>query len=1611
MQKIIDTYEIIGNIDEQKSISSNNVVNNDKTNFCDNDKETIKCIKQNELSGEKEKITTENIINNLKEVNNLDEGKNDKENPKKLESQKTVDVYKTFTNTAIHTSKTLSLENVKNENNNEKVNKYSDNKSEILDKKILITNDKSNKNNDQIIKKNGNFEIGKNESILEEELNNKTKGINNINNGYTNINKNDKKISHKKHYKILIHAPACWKGTNFNSTPYVLAYDKSSNFLIYNESPLEIEKYIIDENDKNFENKILTILFYDSLDACNNCSNIIKKNEEDCEKEEIPKPLSAFYLPICKIDLRNDSVKYRLALNTNNISSNININEAINLFNNSSKITGQNINKFSLHFILKNNNYTGNDPYTFLKQTKFYGVPRSNLSTYTAKYKPNDCVNNNITDKYQINSSKSQIIPLKPDNSEKKQFASLERLKNKWENFAINNNENLKDSLDGIKKINKPKTEEFKQGINGSQSLVGNVKSELLRKLNKEGIYEYNGKSTLNFDGKITSKDKTESIKKEEKENTFDSIRIKYENKINGSKMTNDVILNHTKNKSYYDLLSQNDDKSKINFDIKDDILPDDSASMIHVRQQRSIYSEKEKTNQSNYNNYDCNIHGDMDGESTLTNNFRTVNKIYSGVKEMLKKQNMNKKNDSIYKDSNNAKVENMENYCESSIYSKNDDNKTGNYIQLDNLKNFNTSNSVCLSNLKSEENLILAINEIKQWMEKIDDKMSTISYEKSELGIINNTKDTGNGNNTGKIVVNGICNGLQRGYSKDEKYNRMLKFLIKNVKKNIKLKKMSTYKGCYLNIRNLYLMKKNEKIKFENKLLKKDYDNLKSKYKNVLVKLCKKIFLLKYYTTKDRSNYDKKYENMMRHLQSEKNNLLNIIEEKKYEQENNININMMLSDELKKLQEENESIISNNNSYKTEVETINSKYQHLQNDFNKIKSEHEKLKIEHKNIKRENENIKIEKETLIKELGDTKAKYFNMTGILQGEEKMYAKKIKELEEKLQKEKEEKKNIINDVKDEIDTFTKILEKKENENHKIKEKLKELKNIEEKYENTQINFDSLKKEFEKSFDEVQIILKEMIQKEKEYTNSYNKSIRSLEKEHKHMIDKLLTEKNVAIEQINFYKNMCKNQCNKMIVFDESLKAVEQLLEHILSQYPHVLNEIGIKCRNNISNKSIGKIQYENIHAVKDNIKLIRKSLNHFKMNSKSTIHNFVGTNEHGKKYHTDNISGTVVRGCNGRSVSLRHNKTNRCGSISRNSSKKCSHNNNDLNCHKNQYALKSCYNGDDKIYENISNFEYKKNNDKAELLRKKNINDSNNARSASTFSQNAKKKNIDIKKKIDIYNTLLQKTNNFSKLSSNNAENTNNSDKEKTKFSTQHDKNNKYYHFVSKNNDKILDQIKQNQLSDMQMIDYSKGHENVKTHIKERQSQEYYEQGENIQCDLEDTYPDDRTINKESSYKLRVNGNGKREEYYKICSEENDLNNYGEDEICDGKSHKKEKSNLYCENNDTYDNMNNEITELNNFDIVNMYEHLNYSSNVNTPDSLPTNIFTESDVKKKEKDHIINGDYEVTNNNIDKIEKMKLNNSKNINKFDKNNFNEVISFIEKNVIKNCEIKTL
>ncbi|SCM01988.1 conserved Plasmodium protein, unknown function [Plasmodium chabaudi chabaudi] len=1609
MQKIIDTYEIIGNIDEQKSISSSNVVNNDKSDFCNNDKETINCKKQNELSREKEKISTEDIINNLKEVNNLDEEKNDKENAKKLNTQKTVEFYKAFSNTAIHTSKTLSLENVKNENNDEKVNKLSDNKSEILDKKILNTNDKSTKNNDEIIKKN--------ESISKEELNNKTKGIDNINNGYTNANKNDEKISHKKHYKILIHAPACWKGNNFNSTPFVLAYDKLSNFLIYNESPLEIEKYIIDENDKNFENKILTILFYDSLDACHNCSNIIKKNEESQEKEEIPKPLSVFYLPICKIDLQNDSVKYRLALNTNITLSNININEAITLFNNSSKITGQNINKFSLHFILKNNNYTGNDPYSFLKQTKFYGVPRSNLSTYTAKYKPNDNTNNNLMDRYQINSSKSHVTPLKPDNSEKKKLVSLERLKNKWEKFAINNNENLKDSLDGIKKNNKSKTEEPKQGTKGSQSLVGNVKSELLRRLNKEGMHEGSGKSTLNFDGKITSKDKTESIKKEEKENTFDSIRTKYENKINGNKMTNDNILNYTKNKSYHDLLSQNDDKSKINFDIKDDILPDDSASMIHVRQQRSIYSEKEGINQSNYNNYDSNAHGDIDGESTLTNNFRTVNKIYSGVKDLLKKQNMNKKNDSIYKDSNNVKIENMENYCESSVYSKNDDNKTVNHIELANLKNFNPSNSVCLSNLKSEENLILAINEIKQWMEKIDDKMSTISYEKSELGIINNTKDTANGNSVGKTNATEIGNGLQGGYSKDEKYNRMLKFLIKNVKKNIKLKKINTYKGCYLNIRNLYLIKKNEKIKFENKLLKKDYDNLNSKYKNVIVKLCKKIFLLKYYTTKDRSNYDKKYENMMRHLQSEKNNLLNIIEEKKYEQENNININMMLSDELKKLQEENESIISNNHSYKNEVENINNKYQQLQNDFNQIKSEHEKLKIEHKNIKRENEHNKIEKEALIKELGDTKAKYFNMTGILQGEEKMYTKKIKELEEKLQKEKEEKKNIINDVKDEIDTFTKMLEKKENENHKIKEKLKELKNIEEKYENTQINFDSLKKEFEKSFDEVQIILKEMIQKEKEYTNSYNKSIRSLEKEHKHIIDKLLTEKNIAVEQITFYKNMCKNQCNKMTAFDESLKAVEQLLEHILSQYPHVLNEIGIKSRNNISNKSIGKIQYENIHAVKDNIKLIRKSLNHFKMNSKTTIHNFVGANEHGKKSHTDNIAGTVVRGCNGRSVSLRHNKTNRCGSTHRNSSKKCSHNNNDVNCHKNEYALKSYYNGDDKnekICENTSNFECKKNSDKTELLRKKNIIDSSNVRSVSTFSQNVKKKNIDVKKKIDIYNTLLQKTKNYSKLTINNADNTNNPDKEKSKLSSQHEKSKKFYHAVSKNNDKLLDQIKQNQLNDVKIIDYSKGHENgenVKNHIKERQSQEYYEQGGNPQCNYEDIYSNDNTINKEHSYKLRVNTNGRREEYYKICSEENDLNKHDEDEICDGKNHKKDKLNLYCENDDSYDNMNKEITELNNFDIVNMYEHLNYSSHMNTPDSLPTNIFTESDVKKKGKDHTINDDYEVTNNNIDKIEKMKLNNSKNINKFDKNNFNEVISFIEQNVIKNCEIKTL
>ncbi|CRG95859.1 conserved Plasmodium protein, unknown function [Plasmodium gallinaceum] len=1443
MKNIIDEYEIIGKIDEEKNNTSNSLLNNGEFNNKPNDivdKSSCELIKSNEYSNEllsgssifnismnSKKNETDNIkIKEIEENTNENTKKkclNDVLNGK-IDKKEISDNYKLNYN---NNDGSLNL----NEQNDKNFNYEKIHNSEINESKLNTIKD--NKIiNDEIKKISGNNEETNDNVILKQELNKDTVNNNKDNLKITNNDKNNS----KRHYKVLIHAPACWKGEKFNSTPFIFIYDKSINFFTYSESPLEIEKYIIDTSSDDFESRVLTIIFYDSLFACSTASLLMNNNKSELER--LPKPLSVFYLPLSKLDLNNDSVKYRLALRTNSILCNINIKEAISLFNNSSKISGQNVNKFSLHFILKNNNYSYNDVYNYLNyQTKIYGVPRSNLSSCIQKHKFSH-ENLQNTKRIMLNSSKSQVNSFK-NSTDHNQFISLDKLKNKWENYThIKNPNNVL-----IKKNSKLETYDIS---NDNESFISRVKTEIPIK-NKINFYKNN-------------------------EEKFREHLLNNRLYNQSHEKGNDNSSNYGRGKPY--MLIQNV-KSANEFDIKDDVLPDDSASMIHTYDKESALSEKGKN---------------IKEGSTLTSNFRVVNNMFSSVKQIMKKRYEIK--DSI---NNKYEINKKEKTDDPSI--KNLDNdineeKSVCYSQIHNLKYFNTNNSVCSSYAKNDDNLILAIKEIKKWMEKIEDKVSNISCKESEINL----------------------NNLN---NKDEKYNKILRFLIKNVKNHINYKNKDIYKNCYLNIRNLYLIKKNEKVKFENKLLLRNYGKLKTRYKNVLVSVCKKNFLLKYYAIKDKFHYNKRYENMMRHLQLEKNDLLSIIEEKKFEQENNLNINLMLSEELKKLQEEKESILNKNYHYKNEKDNMMNKYELLHNDYNILKEEIESLKKENENIKNENENIKKEKESLKKELGDTKAKYFNLTGILEGEEKMYSKKVEELEQKLNKVTNEKNTIINEIKDEIDKFTKILNEKNEENIRIKEKLKELKNIEEKYKNTQMNFDSLKKEFEKSFDEVQLILKEMIQKEKEYTKKYNNSIKTLEEEHKEKIEKMNDEKEILINENNYYKDLCKNQCNKIISFDDSLTTAEKLLEHVLSQYPQLFNEFRNNSRSNLLNKSFGKMHYENIHAVRDNIKLIRKSLSHFKMSCKNNSFNFKVYSD-SKRYN--------------RKISHLTMKSKRINSISRN------------------------FENDQKIRD-INNVSFENEISESSLLNKRSISNNMN-RKNSIISINTKK-NIDVKKKLENNDALLHKNN----LELNRCISVN--------------RKNQMRLISENNNENDIDEIKNeinNQNSEMNELKNTK--------------REYVDTEKCFKKDDENEYNN----NNEKSNENVVN----KSDYQNIYKENNVRNNTNE--------------NLNTDKNDEIDNnLSRDINELNNIDIVNMYENENYSNYVKNSENLITDIGT---IEKNDINNCNNelNNEEIKSNSKDHVEKdtiINKNNKAETDQLDKNNFNEIISFIEKNVIKNSE----
>ncbi|KJP88995.1 hypothetical protein AK88_01287 [Plasmodium fragile] len=1480
MQNIIDTYEIIGKIDDQKSISSHSLLSHEESH-------------EESLGAGGYDPNLNNADGKIIE-STLNEEEAEQANKENGCERYNVKCAKGDTSQ----SKSCTMENMKRELEGEtnSGNLNGGSQSNLASIHDGVAKAEATKVFPPESKKNDN---------MEDTLNGHTTHGAGRPPTADNPNSNCKN-SCKKHYKVLIHAPACWKGEKFNSTPFIFVYDKSTNFFTYSESPLEIEKYIIDTSADNFENRVLTIIFYDSVFACTTSSLLLKNNKGDIQN--LPKPLSVFYLPLSKLDLCNDSVKYRLALRTNSILCDVNIKEAISLFNNNSKIAGPNVNKFSLHFILKNRNYNDNEPYSYLNyQTKFYGLPRSNLSSCVQKYTGANMnrAPSHVANRYLTKTSKSQVHTFTKNQTDPNQFVSLERLKNKWENYNQANNEKTTQQHSAYTPLKKKDTKLTSYDVpNDSESFVSRVKSEVARQEAAMGRKRSAGKDTPMY-GEANNEKGNEVKRNLNRKNTYNTT----------AEMNT---YNYSKIKSMYELINASKEKLSTDFDVKDDVFPEDSASMINVFEKGSILSERGKQG--------------MERGSTLTSNMKAANDMYTRVKSVMKKGgDASRNNGDNFGEGLEGQPEerNREGDLEGNAKSQVDhiaEHRSVCYSQVDNLRYFNANNSVCSSYGMNDENVILAMKEIKQWMEKIEDKMSTISCDKSDLNAAVGQKE-----------------------HTDRRYNKIIAFLFKTIKNNIRLKNKCIYRTCYLNIRNLYLLKKNEKVKFENKLLMRNYGKLKSKYRNVLVNLCKKNLLIKYYSIKDKFQYSKKYENMMRHLQQEKNDLLSIIEEKKYLQENSHNINLVLSEELKKAQEDKESIISKNFFYKSETDKATTKCIMLQQEVDRlneelecakreneqaktgtgqIKLETEQLKIEREQLRIEREQLKMEKEqlkmeaeqrklekdALIKELGDTKAKYFNLTGILEGEEKMYSQKVQEMEKKIENLTEEKNTLISEIKGEIDNYTKMLSEKEMENTKMKEKLKELKNVEDKYKDTQINFDSLKKEFEKSFDEVQIILKEMIQKEKEYTKKYNNSIKSLETEHNKVVEQLLNEKEQSVTEINYFKDVCHSQCNKMTTFDESLSAAEKLLNHVLSQYPQLFNDFKVSSRNNVLNKSFGKMHYENIQAVRDNIKLIRKSLSQFKMSYKNSSFNFQMGSEYTRKYSTQKKGSlSAVTGNKRMNNILRYYESyHRCAN-----------------------EEGQPYVEDEPLCEEQSS-------------RRRSISN-NSARNMSIISNTTK--SINLKNKIDSYNAQMQKNVSQSRCRSGSV-----SGRQK--------------------GSRVYDDLKKRTCSRQGSHDEgapNKGLEDgsLGDQLTERDSLRYT-----------------KSKREELREEVTKGGHLSAGEPYETAMEWNIDHSNG----VRGPSDVRRVIGIGDLDSTNYPN---DIDELNHIDIVNMYEDNGYFNEgdatngsspqgaSNTPSSAPSNpAETDAEAKKK-------------------------NDAKENYEFDKNNFKEIISFIEQNVIKNSE----
>lgn len=239
MKDIIAEYEIVGKIEEPKEGHSNDIVENEKYKNDENDKNDGND-KNDKNNGKDDRIHVE--INNEGKSLGVSNMKNEKEEEKKTMLNSTY-------NKCTHLENKNEMDNIIEEEseyniiNNDEGKKMKEcqiigNGTIIKDisteeknkiKCMSINNNEcdihkedDNKNNIRNINKMKSIIINKNENeYRNDDKQDNTNSFGNNNNyncnivnkrtSHVSINMSDK-CSNMKHYKVLIHAPACWKG-------------------------------------------------------------------------------------------------------------------------------------------------------------------------------------------------------------------------------------------------------------------------------------------------------------------------------------------------------------------------------------------------------------------------------------------------------------------------------------------------------------------------------------------------------------------------------------------------------------------------------------------------------------------------------------------------------------------------------------------------------------------------------------------------------------------------------------------------------------------------------------------------------------------------------------------------------------------------------------------------------------------------------------------------------------------------------------------------------------------------------------------------------------------------------------------------------------------------------------------------------------------------------------------------------------------------------------------------------------------------------------------------------------------------------------------------------